>query len=80
MPSSLEYSPESPRIASAIDLSGPDVYPGHDRAKASPKKGSVVTGPYHLSVAEGFPRHYPPAIVSSLDRDRRVGLRRYERV
>src|SRR5437588_13046772 len=29
---------------------------------------SVVTGPYLLTQAEGFPRHYPPSIASFLSR------------
>jgi hypothetical protein len=53
---------ESPRIASAMDL------PSNGRDRSLTPKGSVVTGPYlpYVREAEGFPRHYPPPIASSL--------------
>jgi hypothetical protein len=45
--------------------------------RASPRRAQSLRG--HTSEeAEGFPRHYPPAIASSLVRGSRVGLRRYE--
>jgi hypothetical protein len=51
-----------------------------DSAWSLTPKGSVVTGPYLVAEAEGFPRHHPPSVASSLNRGSRCGLRRYERV
>ena len=35
---------------------------------------SVVTGPYLLAQAEGFPRHYPPSVASFLIEAAGVGF------
>ena len=51
---------ESPRIAPAIDLPATA-----DRTDASPRRDQSLRG--HTSEeAEDFPRHYPPAVASSL--------------
>ena len=46
---------------------------------ASPHRDQSLRG-HTAEAAEGFPRHRPPALASSLVRGSRVGIRRYERV
>ena len=66
---------ESPRIAPVIDLPRRRRCRMCDSNRSLTPKGSVVTGPYRvLHAAEGFPRHYPPADVSSLVETAGVGF------
>jgi hypothetical protein len=72
MPSS--QSPESPRIAPAVDLpmrrSAVSAVTG-----ASPRRDQSLRGHASLTgAAEGFPRHHPPAVASSLIEAAGVGF------
>src|SRR6266542_3428882 len=59
----LEVSLESPRIAPAMDLSPTNRRTG---TEASPRRAQSLRGHTPTKEAEGFPRHYPPSITSSL--------------
>jgi hypothetical protein len=61
----LGASLESPRIAPAIDLSSAEQYRRRlTGPKRHPYRDQSLRG--HVLLTEGFPRHYPPSVASSL--------------